>query len=201
MPLGILVCWIVRCRRRGRLGILWTQDLVGAGGEGMGVFLSAAVVVDTSTQMMRVNLPNLQANYAISTAKNGTGQLQGSYCTPLGWHCIAQKIGQNAPLGAVFVGRQMTGEIYSEQLYNQYPNRDWILTRILWLKGLQDGYNAGVDCDGRSCDSYERLIYIHGTSPIEPMGMPRSHGCIRMKDDELVVLFDNIDVGALVLIV
>lgn len=160
-----------------------------------------AIVVDIKAQTMTVNLPTLQSVYQVSTAKNGTGQAQGSNCTPLGHHIIAQKIGDNLPVGSVFVGRKPTGEIYSDALARLYPKRDWILTRILWLQGMQDGFNKGVDSTGTVCDSFERYIYIHGTPIDEPMGVPCSHGCIRMHDDALIELFECVDIGTSVWIV
>lgn len=125
----------------------------------------------------------------------------GSYCTPLGRHVVAQKIGDNAPINSVFVARVATGEIYDAVLGLNNPDRDWILTRILWLAGTEDGFNKGVDETGISCDTYERYIYIHGTPDSEPMGEPHSHGCIRMHSHDLVALFDCVDVGMMVEIV
>ncbi|WP_288999232.1 L,D-transpeptidase [uncultured Psychrobacter sp.] len=140
------------------------------------------------------------AQYAVSTAKNGIGSQQDSGCTPLGEHVIAQKIGGNAPINAVFVGRVPTGEIYDDALGKQYPERDWILSRILWLSGLEEGYNKGCNAQG-GCDTYQRYIYIHGTPDTEPMGVARSHGCVRMRNDDIVALFAQVKEGTPVSIV
>jgi lipoprotein-anchoring transpeptidase ErfK/SrfK len=135
------------------------------------------------------------SEFPVSTALAGTGQQQGSGCTPLGRHRIRIKIGDGEPLNTVFVGRRPTGEIYSEQLAAQFPQRDWILTRILWLTGLESGMNRGG-----AQDSLRRYIYIHGTPDSEPMGKPASHGCIRMRNRDLLALFDQVDAGTEVLI-
>lgn len=128
--------------------------------------------------------------YEVSTALNGAGEANGSGCTPRGEHLIRAKIGAGMPMNAVFVGRRFTGEIYSEALAEQYPTRDWILTRILWLSGLQKGVNR-LGC----VDTMRRYIYIHGTPDSEPMGVPVSHGCIRMRNRDIIELFDKVPVG------
>lgn len=133
------------------------------------------------------------AEYAVSTALNGPGERQGSECTPRGRHVVAEKFGADAPLNAVFVARQATGETWSPELAAAYPERDWILTRILWLEGCEDGVNRGGDVDSK-----QRFIYIHGTPDSEPVGEPRSHGCIRMRNDDVVALFERVDVGTVV---
>lgn len=132
-------------------------------------------------------------SYAVSTASNGPGEQLGSGCTPRGLHRVRAKIGGGCAEGAVFRGRRWTGEIYSEQLAAQHPSRDWILTRILWLSGLERGRNRGGDVD-----TLRRFIYVHGCPPTEPMGVPRSHGCIRMRDADLLELFDLTPIGAVV---
>ncbi len=129
----------------------------------------------------------LLAAYPVSTAKNGSGQLSGSECTPLGRHRIRLKIGEKCPLNTVFVGRRPTGEIYTPELGRKYPDRDWVLTRILWLDGLEPGKNRGGDCD-----TLKRLIYIHGTDQELLLGQPVSHGCIRMNNNDLIKLFDAV---------
>ena len=129
-------------------------------------------------------------SWSISTAERGVGEQNGSGCTPLGLHQIAEKLGAEAPTNTVFVARQATGEIYSAALAHAYPDRDWILTRILWLKGCELGFNQGGDVD-----SYSRYIYIHGTPDSEPMGVPRSNGCIRMRNKDMIELFDQVEVG------
>ncbi len=134
--------------------------------------------------------------YSISSAANGPGEAEGSGCTPRGKHRIKFKIGAGCVPGSVFIGRRPSGEVYSDQLATQFPDRDWILTRILWLTGSESGFNRG-----RECDTLRRYIYIHGTPPGEPMGIPRSHGCIRMHDQALLKLFENVEVGTTVEII
>ena len=134
-------------------------------------------------------------SFAISTAKNGPGQRQGSYCTPLGWHQIRAKIGAAAPSHAVFVGRRLTGEIYNPLLADQYPQRDWILSRILWLSGLEPGYNRYGQVD-----TARRYIYIHGAPDELINGQAASHGCIRMLNADVIELFNLVEAGCRVLI-
>lgn len=130
------------------------------------------------------------AEYAVSTAANGPGEASGSGCTPRGRHLVRARIGAGAPVGAVFVGRRPTGEVWTPQLAAQFPERDWILTRILWLSGCEPGINRlGL------VDSMRRYIYIHGTPDSEPMGEPRSHGCIRMRNSDVIALFERVPVG------
>ena len=138
--------------------------------------------------------------YKVSTAKNGIGSLQDSGCTPLGKHVIAKKIGNDASMNAVFVGRVATGEVYDAELGTRYPERDWILSRILWLSGLEEGSNKGRNSQG-GCDTYQRYIYIHGTPDTEPMGIPLSHGCVRMRNQDIVELFEQVVEGTAVTIV
>ncbi len=133
--------------------------------------------------------------YAVSTALAGAGEANGSGCTPRGRHYIRVRIGADQPSGAVFIARRPTGEVYSPELAAQYPERDWILSRILWLCGLDKGFNRGGDLD-----TQRRYIYIHGTPDTEPMGVPRSHGCIRMRNADLIELFDQVQPGTPVLI-
>jgi lipoprotein-anchoring transpeptidase ErfK/SrfK len=137
----------------------------------------------------------VKRSYPISTAKNGIGEKRGSECTPAGWHKVRAKIGSDRPLNSVFIGRRPTGEIYDEALAKQYPGRDWILTRILWLGGLEAGKNRYGDVD--TCWRY---IYIHGTPDEQEIGSPASHGCIRMKNDDIMDLFDRMGVGVKVVI-
>ncbi|MFK7886006.1 MAG: L,D-transpeptidase family protein [Gammaproteobacteria bacterium] len=127
--------------------------------------------------------------FAVSTAKAGVGQQQGSWQTPLGQHVVRARIGANAPRGAVFVRRRATGEIWSPELHTQHPERDWILTRILWLTGLEPGHNRGGDVD-----TLRRYIYIHGTPDTEPMREPASHGCVRMENADIERLFERVPV-------
>ena len=133
------------------------------------------------------------AVFPVSTAVNGPGELNGSGCTPRGLHRIRLRIGAGCPSGAVFVGRRFTGEVYSPELAARHPERDWILTRILWLTGLESGRNRGGNCD-----TLRRFIYIHGTPDSEPVGLAASHGCIRMRNADLLSLFDAVATGDLV---
>lgn len=135
----------------------------------------------------------LVKQWSVSTARVGAGQQEGSGCTPTGLHRIRLKIGADAPINSVFVGRRQTGEIYSAKLAQTYPDRDWILTRILWLQGLEWGHNRGGQLD-----TLRRYIYIHGTPDTEPMGQPASHGCIRMRNTDLLELFEQVDTDTLV---
>lgn len=133
-------------------------------------------------------------DYIVSTAKNGIGSLEGSNCTPLGRHIIAKKIGQDMPINSVFVGRVPTEEIYDIELGKAFPDRDWILTRILWLSGCEPTINQGNNESGR-CDTFSRYIYIHGTPDNESMDEPLSHGCIRMRNSDIVELFNLVNEG------
>lgn len=132
----------------------------------------------------------VRAEYSISTAKNGVGQLKNSGCTPLGKHIIRAKIGANSPVNAVFVARRWTGEIYTPALQQAHPTRDWILSRILWLSGCEIGLNRLGNID-----TMQRYIYIHGCPDDAPMGIPLSHGCIRMRNADVMQLFDMVSVG------
>ncbi len=133
--------------------------------------------------------------YSVSTAVKGAGECRGSECTPRGWHRIRARLGEGCPLNSVFVGRRSTGERYTPALRRRFPQRDWILTRILWLGGLEPGKNRFG-----SVDSLRRFIYIHGTLDDEPMGIPASHGCVRMRNRDIVELFARVAVGTRVLI-
>ena len=137
----------------------------------------------------------LVMDVAISTAANGPGEIIHSECTPRGRHVIRAKICNGCPANTVFIGRRPTGEIYTPELNQWHPGRDWMLTRILWLSGLESGKNRSGEVD-----SMRRYIYIHGSPDEDPMGVPSSHGCIKMKNDEVIKLFDRVPVGARVLI-
>ena len=128
------------------------------------------------------------SQYSVSTATNGAGEKEGSECTPRGKHVVAEKIGAGSKLDTVFVGRVPTGEIYEPSLREKYPDRDWILTRILRLRGTEPGFNCGCDVD-----SFERYIYIHGSPDYVAMGTPGSHGCVRMRNEDVIELFDKIE--------
>ena len=134
--------------------------------------------------------------YRVSTASRGSGQKMGSEQTPLGEHVVRLKIGTGEPRAAVFVGRRATGEVWSPSLTRQFPERDWVLSRILWLDGCVRGVNRRGDVD-----TLRRYIYIHGTPDHEPMGVAASHGCIRMTNDDVIELFDRVERGTRVDIV
>ena len=127
---------------------------------------------------------------AVSTAANGPGELTGSQCTPRGHHMVRAKIGAGCPVNTVFVGRRPTGEIYSPVLRRAHPNRDWILTRILWLSGLEPGRNRLGEVD-----TMRRYVYIHGCPDEDPMGVPSSHGCVKMHNRDLLELYERVPVG------
>ncbi|MGF1613499.1 MAG: L,D-transpeptidase family protein [Gammaproteobacteria bacterium] len=131
--------------------------------------------------------------FSVSTARNGGGELHGSECTPRGWHIVRAKIGAGCGPDTVFVGRRPTGERYDSELQARYPGRDWILTRILWLSGVEIGRNRFG-----KVDTMRRYIYIHGCPDTVPMGVPGSHGCIRMRNPDVVELFERIEVGTCV---
>lgn len=128
--------------------------------------------------------------YSVSTAKNGAGEMRGSYCTPRGSHVIRAKIGAGAPANAVFVARRPTGEIWSPELAAEFPNRDWILTRILWLSGCEPGFNRFGEVD-----TMRRYIYIHGSPDAVAMGTPGSIGCVRMRNADIIELYDLVPPG------
>ena len=155
------------------------------------------ILVSISTQTLELQADGGEAlvRYPVSTALKGVGEKKGSFQTPRGYHVVRARIGAGQPLGSVFVGRRPTGEIWTRELAAQFPGRDWILTRILWLSGCERGVNRLGDHD-----TMQRYIYIHGTPDTEPMGVPRSHGCIRMRNEDIVTLFDRVPVGTPVLI-
>jgi len=138
---------------------------------------------------------NTVATFTVSTAKNGIGERNGSEQTPRGWHVIRAKIGEGQPLNTVFIARRPTGEIYTSALQQQHPERDWILTRILWLSGLEPGINRLGEVD-----TMRRYIYIHGCPDEDKLGEPGSHGCIKMRNEDVIALFDMVPCGTRVLI-
>jgi L,D-transpeptidase YbiS len=149
--------------------------------------------IDISIQKQTLSIyedAQLLAQYAISTALNGAGCEKNSGCTPLGQHIIRAKIGKDAPVNTVFVGRRPTGEIYSPALMAEFPQRDWILTRILWLSGKEIGKNRLGNVD-----TMQRYIYIHGAPDSAEVGKAASHGCVRMRNADLIALFDKVAVG------
>ncbi|HEY7674184.1 MAG TPA: L,D-transpeptidase [Burkholderiales bacterium] len=130
------------------------------------------------------------ARYSVSTSRKGAGELRGSFCTPRGEHIVRAKIGAGQPLNAVFVRRRPTGEIWTPELGERFPGRDWILTRILWLSGCELGKNRLGEVD-----TMQRYIYIHGSPDAVPMGKPGSIGCIRMRNRDVVELFEMVSAG------
>ncbi len=156
---------------------------------------SIEIVIPSQTLTLRDSEGRVILQTLVSTAKKGPGERAHSECTPRGRHVIRAKIGAGAPTNAVFVSRRPTGEIYTPALRTLYPQRDWILTRILWLSGLEPGKNrlGGVDSMGR-------FIYIHGTPDEDVMGTPSSHGCIKMHNRDVVALFDQVAPGTPVII-
>jgi L,D-transpeptidase YbiS len=153
-----------------------------------------SVRVSLAAQTLTLERPGAAPKtYAVSTSKHGAGENAGSYKTPRGRHVIRAKIGAGAPLNAVFRGRRPTGEIYTAELARAHPDRDWILTRILWLSGTEIGRNRLGPVD-----TMRRYIYIHGTPDSEPLGSPSSIGCIRMANSDIVELFDSVAAGTIV---
>ena len=134
---------------------------------------------------LRDDAGNILRQYAISTAKAGAGEVSGSYRTPRGRHLVRAKIGAGCEPNTVFVRRRPTGELWTPELAAQHPGRDWILTRILWLSGCEPGRNR-LGC----VDTMRRYIYIHGSPDATAMGQPGSHGCVRMRNVDIVELFD-----------
>lgn len=146
-------------------------------------------------QLDLIENSNIIISYPVSTALNGSGERMGSECTPTGWHKIRAKIGSSQPINSVFTGRRPTDEIYSPYLSKQFPERDWVLSRILWLAGLEPGKNRYGQVD-----SSWRYIYIHGCPDELMTGNPESHGCVRMKNLDVIDLFEQVDTGTLVYI-
>ncbi len=151
---------------------------------------SIDIDIATQTLVFMDEHKNIQRTYAIATAKNGAGEQNGSNCTPRGKHIVRAKIGAGCPENTVFVGRRPTGEIYTPELREKFPGRDWILTRILWLSGCEVGFNRLG-----SVDTMRRYIYIHSTPDSVHMGIPVSHGCILMGGPDMIELFDCVPVG------
>jgi L,D-transpeptidase YbiS len=140
--------------------------------------------------MIRVDIGRQQLSFqgrtwSVSTAKNGPGEKNGSFCTPRGRHIVRARVGAGQPLGTVFVRRRPTGEVWTPELHARYPGRDWMLTRILWLSGKEPGFNRLGDVD-----TMRRYIYIHGSPDTAEMGKPGSIGCIRMRNRDVAELFD-----------
>jgi lipoprotein-anchoring transpeptidase ErfK/SrfK len=153
------------------------------------------ISIQQQTLTMLDDQHEVLAQYVVSTAANGVGCEKDSGCTPLGAHIIRAKIGEGAPENTVFVGRRPTGEICTPELIATFPSRDWILTRILWLSGTEVGKNRLGNVD-----TMQRYIYIHGTPDNTAMGQVGSHGCVRMRNADIIELFDMVEVGTPVLI-
>ncbi|WP_225314409.1 L,D-transpeptidase [Marinobacter halotolerans] len=154
------------------------------------VYPAIEISLERQTLTLRENADAEPKVFSVSTALNGAGEQNGSGCTPRGRHYIRAMIGAGQPLNTVFVGRRPTGEILTPDLSARYPERDWILTRILWLCGCEPGKNRVG-----AVDSFRRFIYIHGTPDSEPMGVAQSHGCIRMRNTEVAQLFSRVRAG------
>lgn len=158
--------------------------------------MNHSIVVNIAEQRLQLHAGDaVVMDVAIATAKNGPGEQMGSECTPRGWHKVRAMIGAGAPANTVFVGRRDTGETYSPNLRTQFPDRDWILTRILWLSGLEPGKNRLG-----SVDTMRRYIYIHGCPDDDAMGVPSSHGCVKMRNSDVIALFDAVELGVRVYI-
>jgi len=151
-------------------------------------YTHAVITVSVSEQMLyHRRKTGVVYAYPVSTASNGTGNREGSYQTPLGRHRIAKKLGDHLPLLTAFSAREPFC-IYDPE--SDDAKRDWILTRILWLEGCETGKNRRG-----KVDTYDRYIYIHGTHEEDKVGTPASHGCIRMKNEDLLELFEHVAVG------
>ncbi len=153
-----------------------------------------SILVSIADQSLSLNSHKEDITYPVSTAKLGPGEKKNSYCTPRGKHIIRAKIGTNASRGEIFKSRRATGEVFSKNRHND-KNSDWILTRILWLSGIEKGKNRLGNVD-----TMQRYIYIHGIPDEFSLNIPRSKGCINMNNDDVIELFDLVDIGTSVLI-
>lgn len=152
------------------------------------------VIVDVSAQRLSLYRHGERVgHWQVSTSQFGTGNRQNSQRTPLGVHRVARKIGDNAPIGTLFRARRDTGRTVSILKDDRAADGDYVTTRILWLEGLEPGVNKGP-----GIDSFDRYIYIHGTAEEGRIGRPVSHGCVRMRNDEVIALFDQVAEGTLV---
>lgn len=175
--------------------ILFTYALAFMLMMGSSVFSQSKILVDVKKQeLYLIEKGEAVEKYKISTAKNGVGSLKGSGKTPLGKHRIYKKIGENRQIGSVFVGRMFTGKVH--EIGKEKSDRDLVLTRILQLQGLEPGVNRGGNVD-----SLDRCIYIHGTNDEELIGKPVSHGCVRMRNQDVISLYEKVDVDTIVEIV
>ncbi len=155
--------------------------------------IEAKYLIEISLRQQKLYLRSddkIITEFVVSTSSNGAGEKLNSECTPCGWHIISEMIGGQSAIDTVFVGRKPTAEIYTSELRKQHPARDWILTRILRLEGMEDDINKGGDVD-----TYERMIYIHGSPEDIEMGIPGSHGCIRMRSQDVIKLFEMVQTG------
>ena len=146
------------------------------------------IEVSILNQNLELLEPNNSIIYQVSTSIYGPGELKNSHCTPIGKHIIRAKIGEGQPIGMIFKGRRPTGKIFNKKDNNQ--SGDWILTRILWLSGLEIEKNrlGGVD-------TMQRYIYIHGVPDHYKLGIPRSIGCVNMYNEDIIDLFNRVEVG------
>ena len=141
------------------------------------------ITIDLKTQKLTFQ----GRTWVVSTSSKGAGEKNGSFCTPRGTHIVRAKIGAGQPLNAVFVRRRPTGEVWTPELHAQYPGRDWMLTRLLWLSGCEPGFNRLGEVD-----TMRRYIYIHGSPDTAQMGKPGSIGCIRMRNRDILELFERV---------
>lgn len=170
-----------------RYGYIHRQPMFGA----RAGRLNSLIIVSIREQRLQLRADDaVSMDVSASTAANGPGEQAGSECTPRGWHRVRARIGAGAASGAVFVGRRASGELYTPALRVRYPERDWILTRILWLCGLEPGRNRLG-----AVDTQRRYIYIHGGPDEEPMGIPGSHGCVRIGNTDMIRLFERVPIG------
>ena len=149
-----------------------------------------SVSIPSQTLTLRDDAGRVVREFAVSTSRKGPGERSGSFCTPRGRHIIRAKIGAGQAVNTVFVGRRPTGERYTPELGARFPDRDWILTRILWLSGCEPGFNRLG-----AVDTMRRFIYIHGSPDEFEMGKPGSIGCVRMRNADIVELFDRVEAG------
>jgi L,D-transpeptidase YbiS len=144
------------------------------------------ILIPSQTLELLDDEDRLIRRYLVSTSSRGVGEKNGSYRTPRGRHIIRAKIGHGRPANTVFVERRPTGEIYSAELAGQFPRRDW----ILWLSGCEPGFNRLGEVD-----TMRRFIYLHGSPDTAVMGQPGSIGCVRMRNRDVIELFDLVPVG------
>jgi len=157
---------------------------------------ASTIYISLSSQTLQLKHENAVVFACqISTAKNGPGEVNGSECTPRGWHYVRARIGDGEAVNTVFKGRRPTGEIYTPDMRAAYPQRDWILTRILWLSGLEPGFNRLGEVD-----TMRRYIYIHACPDEDSFDTPSSHGCIKLHNPDMLALFERVTVGTRVLI-